>query len=246
MKKDKDLEFRKKWLRWLLDFAQMDLGSLSEQKRRMLVGEIHFFCSEDLLRKSWDKDGHSVDLLEKGEYEALSEKVEPSRIQKKLIKRIKEMNAIQGPRKNQNFYYDDLPNTSSFIVSPSEGRFEIYRTPTKTTAENRAIVNFVNLIENLDTYPIKKCKGCERYFLNLSKREKIYCTSSCASRSIQREKREEIYRNEEKHEAFLKEWREYQKKRYRERGREIKRQKYVEKRKAEGYKKVTRYKRKED
>jgi hypothetical protein len=107
------------------------------------------------------------------------------------------------------------------------------------------IVNFVNLIENLEINPIRKCKGCKRYFLNLTKREKIYCNSSCASRSIQRENREEIYQDPKKHEAFLKKWRKYQKERYRKGGRETKRQKYEEEQKAKGYKKIDRYKRKE-
>ena len=84
------------------------------------------------------------------------------------------------------------------------------------------ILNFVSLVEKFETYPVYKCKGkskageCGRYFLNLTKREKSFCTSSCASRSIQMEKREELKRTGQ-WEAHVSKMKKYQKKRYKER-----------------------------
>jgi hypothetical protein len=69
----------------------------------------------------------------------------------------------------------------------------------------------------LDGIPIKwigKCKGCERFFLNPSERKKVYCNSSCASRSIVRTKREDLKKDPKKYEAYLKKQKMYMRKRY--------------------------------
>ncbi len=74
--------------------------------------------------------------------------------------------------------------------------------------------NFATLLKGLPFHSITKCKGCGCYFTNLSKRDKVYCNSSCASRSIARIKREKLYSNPKKHEAYKKKMRELMKKRY--------------------------------
>jgi hypothetical protein len=38
----------------------------------------------------------------------------------------------------------------------------------------------------------RKCAGCENYFVNLTKKEKKYCTNNCAARKRQREKRADL------------------------------------------------------
>ncbi len=64
---------------------------------------------------------------------------------------------------------------------------------------------FARLLDELPLSSIRKCKGCDHYFLHLSKREKIYCTSACAGQSIQRKKREDLRENHPwKYKAFLK------------------------------------------
>jgi hypothetical protein len=89
---------------------------------------------------------------------------------------------------------------------------------------------FCELLDDIPTGWIRKCKGCERFFFHSTRIEKIYCFSACAARSIQRIKREKLYKNPEKHEAHNKKMRKIMKK------------KYEDKQKAKGYKKVTHYK----
>ena len=50
--------------------------------------------------------------------------------------------------------------------------------------------------------------------MNLSKRKKVFCNNSCASRSIARQKREELKKDRKKYKAFLVESRKYQRERY--------------------------------
>jgi len=62
---------------------------------------------------------------------------------------------------------------------------------------------------------IQKCKGCSRLFLNPTEREKMYCNSSCASRSIVKKKREKLKKeNPEKYKAYLKKQREHMREQY--------------------------------
>ena len=61
---------------------------------------------------------------------------------------------------------------------------------------------------------IQKCKGCNRFFLNPTERTKMFCNSSCTSRSIMRMKREELRKHPKKYNAFLKKQREYMRKQY--------------------------------
>jgi len=61
---------------------------------------------------------------------------------------------------------------------------------------------------------VQKCKGCDRFFLNPTEREKFYCNSSCASRSIAKDKRKNIKENQRKYKAYLKKQRKYMQKRY--------------------------------
>lgn len=71
-----------------------------------------------------------------------------------------------------------------------------------------------SVLDGIPLQWIQKCKGCDRFFLNPTDREKIYCNSSCASRSIAKKKREELKKNPRKYKAYLKKQRKYMKKRY--------------------------------
>jgi hypothetical protein len=226
MKNNMELVFKKKWLQWALDFAQMDLGSLSEQKRKALVEEIGFFCFRDFSESSWDEYQHTFDLVTQEEYDALLKDVDPLKIQKKLVEFLKKLDHIHEPRSQdaptERTYVYELPRMAAYITSSYEGEFQIRRFPEENIPDNWLIPNFVNLIEGFETYPVRKCKGknkdkeCGRYFLNFSTRNKVYCTPSCASRSIQAEKREELKRTG-RWKAYLRKMKKYQKERYKER-----------------------------
>jgi hypothetical protein len=229
MKKDGDLAFRKKWIQWVLDFAQMDLSSLPLSRRKTLKEEVAYFCSERPLEESWEEFEDSLHLapLTPADYEGVTEVddrgelVDLNKIQKYAIHFLKALNNIHKPRREdraiERIIVKYLPNMSSFIVSPFPGTFKIFRHPRIPTPQNWLILNFIRLIEKSETYPVKKCKGCGSFFLHLTEIEKIYCTSSCAARSIQKAKREKLYQDPQEHKRFLEKWRKYQRERYEKR-----------------------------
>lgn len=230
MKKDGDMAFRKKWIQWVLDFAQMDLKSLPPGNLKALKEEVAYFCSERPLEETWEEFEDNLHLapLSPADYEGITEiddrgkSVDLNKIQKYAITFLKKLDNIHEPRREDRaiqriLIKKDLPNMSSYIVSPFPGTFKIFREPRMPSPQNWLILNFIRLIEKSETYPVKKCKGCGSFFLHLTKIEKTYCTSSCAARSIQKAKREKLYKNPKEHKKFLKKWRKYQKERYKER-----------------------------
>ena len=224
MKEKTNLNF-KKWIQWLLDFVQMDLKALSPLKRKNLFAEIAYFGSEKYLKMDWDEFEQSIEQLSQEDYKVLFEandkgELDLLKIQKNTGEFLDKMDSIQKSRRKdrlvERILVTYLPRWVSYITSPYQGAFEIIRHPTKETPENWLILNFLRLIEGLETYPVRRCKGCSRYFLHLTKIKKLYCTSSCASRSIQRMKRDKLREDPKKWQAFLRESKKYQRKRYKE------------------------------
>lgn len=120
-----------------------------------------------------------------------------------------------------------LDNLFSIPVSSRDHK----ETWLKWMFENSMVLNsssevyLISLIILLDDVPynwVRKCRGknkdkeCGRYFFNPTERKKDYCNSSCASRSIQQKKRNELKQDEKKYEAYKKKMKTYMKKRYRE------------------------------
>jgi hypothetical protein len=211
----------------------MDLNSLSPKTKRNLLGEMSYFCSEKFIEEDWDEYERSLEQLTLQEYEDLTEidemgkVIDISKIQEQAIEFLDSMNHIYKPRRKDRaieriFVLNGLPDMTSYIKSSGEGRFEIERSPKEPVPENWLILNFIGLVEKSETYPIRKCKGeskdgkCGRYFLNLTRREKLFCTPSCASRSIQAEKRDRL-RKEGEWEVYVSKMKKYQRERYKER-----------------------------
>jgi len=76
------------------------------------------------------------------------------------------------------------------------------------------LINIIHKLMGGSIGWIQKCKGCDRFFLNPTKKVKIYCSSSCACRSITRAEREELKKDPAKYQAYLEKQREYNKKSY--------------------------------
>jgi hypothetical protein len=84
----------------------------------------------------------------------------------------------------------------------------LLKTPIHVTYKTERIIGALvfHLCRAVEGYPlgaINKCKECRKWFLNNSKREKIYCTPKCGMRVANRTRREKIKKNNP--EKYLKE-----------------------------------------
>lgn len=69
---------------------------------------------------------------------------------------------------------------------------------------NIPVLNFASLLNGLPVDSIRRCKECGGYFINLSKRVKVFCDIRCAWKSHARLAREELKRHPRKLKAYQK------------------------------------------
>lgn len=193
--------FVKKWLQWVLDFVGKDISKLSRLEKRELLRELIFFATDGLFNRSWDPFGKGIELSENQIIQWETIAIEIQIIFKEFLNVITVSRASYG-----------LPELASWIrpegmgpISPNDHRiyFQLHFSPKDRTPQNWAIINLCKLIQGIEVHVIGKCEECGTYFLNFSLRNKIYCTSPCASRSTARSRRERIKQDPKKWKAYL-------------------------------------------
>jgi hypothetical protein len=58
--------------------------------------------------------------------------------------------------------------------------------------KSMVLYNFITLIDGVPISAFKNCPECGKWFINLTKKEKIFCNNRCAARYRQRERRLEL------------------------------------------------------
>jgi hypothetical protein len=200
---------RKKWIQWFLDFVQSDLSSLPKARRDELVQQ-----GSQFLSLHTEGDRVFVNTALQNLFKRVHEATLPAKLdalQTALKGVVKWMTEPRGQYGLPQVEYS-LTNLDGhfYKIAPHDLTLEQYW-------EQLAVHIFSDLIHGVELCSIKRCKGCGRYFVELTKRGKLYCNNSCASRSIQREKMGELKKDPEKYDAYLERQRNYLRKRYRKR-----------------------------
>jgi hypothetical protein len=132
------------------------------------------------------------------------------------VEPLKRISPVTG--KEVKFYEILLPDSENRLdIKNIHGGFywKFIFVPKNYSYRDWAILNLSRLMDGVYINAIRNCNGCGRYFLNTSAREKLYCNSLCASRSITRMKYEERKKHPRKYKAYLKKQNEYSMARYR-------------------------------
>jgi hypothetical protein len=79
---------------------------------------------------------------------------------------------------------------------------------------NLAVLNFASLLNGLPIDSIRRCKECQGYFVNLSKRKKVFCDIKCAWKNHARLSREKLKKHPRKYKVYLKKQKQIMKKKY--------------------------------
>jgi hypothetical protein len=236
------IEERKKWLQWIIDLIEMDLQSVPKWQKEKLLFEASYFCGKHFY--SFDDSIDFERYEEFASPEEKSPKFDLDKLQAVLMEWLKKIEIVAakgdspelpsrsfltfleyphplpGPRKRKrrNADFDNI----SGPIDPGDYKdtwkrdFEIINEPIDPEDyTNWAIINFMRLIDGIGTDSVKKCKGCGRYFVNVTQMEKIYCTPSCASRSIVKANRDELLKDPEKSEVYHHKQRKYSRDYYR-------------------------------
>jgi hypothetical protein len=217
--------FKKKWIPFVLEFAQANLRKMNKAKLFSYRKGMKFLSSP--FAERFDEDGFE-NYWRSGGYEKQNMGIDDT-VMKILLggfqSRFKWISKYMGwkDKTDARQYPLHLVKTNSVLyIDRSWGRHNfVIRHLLDLTGQNqsaqlinRAVFFFMGLLDGLPASSIRKCVGCDHYFLHLTKREKKYCTPSCAGRSIQREKREDLRKHHpRKYKAFLKEQKERMRKR---------------------------------
>lgn len=169
---------KKKWIQWVLDFAQSDFSSLPKARRDELVQQGSQFLSIRFAGNTVSVDTEWQSFFKRVHKPVLRAKLDSFQIALKGM--VKWMIEPRGEYR--------LPPVE-YSLTTFDRRFYknvVHDLIHEQYLERLAIHNFSDLIHGIEFGSIKICKGCGRYFVELTKRGKVYCNNSCASRSIQR------------------------------------------------------------
>lgn len=232
------MNFTEKWLRWVLDFIQMDLSGLSRPEKYRLFREVVYYASDQFFFTSWELaekcisfshnkfielDGKPIDRTQKKEDQKESPKGIASEIQTALKNFFNVMTTTHGPYQ--------LPDLSAFTRSegiwpPSSKDHRVYFQltfhPIDPTLKNWAIVNFAKLINGVEMHVLGKCPECGKWFLNFSLRKRKYCSHNCGAKHLFRSRKER--------------WEPERLEAYRKKKRKIMKERYIKKRETQGKK----------
>jgi hypothetical protein len=198
-------------LQWFVDFVNMDLDQLKRGDKEKLFVE-----AEECLFVTWDWHLWRVtneDLLDVLKKElAWVNKTPPKDtaeywgLLKKLQQELKGLfDLIEAEVANRRIWIGKM------LLNLERNRaFYLGFAPLAGTHEEYIKAMFFWCLDGLPGHVIRKCPGCEKYFLNTSFRKKMFCSSTCMSR-VNAAKRRDVDR-----EAYRKYQRELMRDRYRE------------------------------
>jgi len=208
------MNFKKRWIPFILEFAQANLKKISEGELLRYRKGLIFLDSG--FAERFDEDGFQSSW-KTGDYENVQFDL------KQLQAGFNWVSKYLGRKdKSDALQYPLVHVKTMLMLSIDRQQDRLVARPILLMEEKNPSLQmmyrirffFIKLLNDFPLSSIRICEGCKHYFLHFSKRERDFCNSACASRSIQREKREEFRRNHpRRYKAFLKEQRERMRKR---------------------------------
>lgn len=216
---------RNRWLMWILELIQADFDSLTRGQREKLIDDLLYFTWSgfpNIRPISQDFDYHETHFFpppesRTPEEQKLFELADSNLVQirESLHSMLQDIQSFHSTESQDTLKEYDLCESMAVLSMSSvfvldKDRFQLrFRPKDDNDLVAWAKIHFAELLQGLPVHAISKCKGCRTYFLNLTNREKFYCNSACASRSIQKEKRDKLKEDPEKYEAYLEKQNDY-------------------------------------
>jgi hypothetical protein len=184
---------------WFLDFISDNLDEMSELKfsKRALEARFYFFIH----RKSMFQNllqGPTLRIKE--ESAERWAKIEPNYpwkenlkiVQEELKKRLHTM-LIDRPMDFMRplfpvFLFGGMVDQKIFMGLDIS---ETYQNPFEMdNLKKHSVLSMIYVFNELPKDAIKSCQECGRYFLHLSKKEKLFCSPKCTSRAFSKKRRQ--------------------------------------------------------
>jgi len=211
------LKNRKKWLTWLVDFIYADIPHLENAKRVSLMLEVYSLVTgEDHQPRAehdslaWTEIAKRFDLriIQKSLHEFFEF----------IVTNIERSRTYENGNWKNVDDFDFSPNLNHLAVSldvdihvkaqhehnEQRGGTYVryppgsmdkgvistsYRPSTEEGYTNVVLFAFVQMLDGVSLSSFKQCPECDHWFINASKKTKVFCSNSCASRYGTRRKR---------------------------------------------------------
>ena len=206
-----DLKQKKDKLSWFINFLQMNLDNLSEREKRHLILSPMFwpFREKDVQELLSSPRGISISMVNK---------VFPPSGLKTIQNGLRKFFFKLWDQKSSELLLP-LPMIHRALIIDGTGNYKIlYPTILSgpgTPSVSIFISHFADLLNGLPKDVIRKCPGCEKFFVHISKKEKIYCSNQCAYKTIYRRRVGKLLENGQ-YGIYLDKQKRIMKKRYRE------------------------------
>lgn len=185
-------------LQWLVEFAQADIDKMKSEEKEKWQADSKWRL------KMFGVGRVDIDILE----------------YKSIV--LEEIRKAIGP-KESNFYFLRQSEMTYYLDSNSK-YFRFIIVPNVKTFREVFRFSLFTLLNVMPVHTIQRCPACDKIFINLTRRIKLFCSMPCSWRL----KAEQRRKNDP--EA------------YREKYRGIMKKRYEEKQKANGIKKINHYK----
>lgn len=203
-----DSEYKKKAIAEVLHFIQVDLDQLPEEEKPKIAYIVNKILLAPVNKRGMDnsyirteeaKDWHESGFNQLGLANAKS-------IQKTLKRLFFDaMRRTESPDVGVQLR---LPKSDWYLFRMGSALFVEPMPSGPRSLEKRAVLNFAFLLDGI--VPIK-CEQCGRYFPNLTRKRKIYCSATCTWRALSRKRREELKKSPKRYRMYLKKQREIMK-----------------------------------
>lgn len=249
---------RQEALEWFVQFALLDLKDLKPGDRAKLEVEVsEYSCpnqeeletatkvvpylkdqeiKEYLKKRPWELKKDSPDFWPQVTRLQVLVRAVLKSMKKDLIDEILPGGTIVPPWLHVEEEYPTIwEGKVWYVLTTIHNKMSLIMWPSVWSLDNYVRLKIFSLLKGLPITTLSICRSCKKYFINPTLRDKKFCSPRCMWRFNAKKGREELKgKHPGKYKAYLK------------KQREIMRQRYEEKQKAKGYKKVARYKRKED
>jgi len=200
--------FKKKWLEWVLNFVDIKPKKLPPGKKYHLKLEAFYFTCPEFRFQDEDR---FFEWLTVKRHARMEKEINMGMLQQKLkpivnfLRSYSLRPADDGKIRPIFSLAHTLPDvTLSLEVDPESRDLQIVYRPVQYGYLSYAVLNLVSLLDPHSLDSIVQCKGCGKYFIDLTKRKKNYCSSSCAARYNARIKREDLKEHHPKeYKAYL-------------------------------------------
>lgn len=207
---------RAKRLKWFFDFIAADLKNLKVSEYQRFAAEAVYYLREsevDTVGK-WPGKGvqRYLDAVKDFSVEASSEFTPEkatellgadlfsvqSELKQRILPILNQLESCRDVADDEILLRTPGPIGYSVDVSVINSEFKVKELYKGSTGDV-FLIDFIRCLHSIPLSSFHKCPECNQWFVNVTKKEKVYCSQKCASRHIVRRKREDpAYRKKEK------------------------------------------------